>query len=471
MKIVPVILSGGAGARLWPLSRQTFPKPFIALPQGETLIRRTYRRAAALGNAGHIVTVTNRELAYLTIDEYAAAQREGIRNTYLLEPMGRDTAAAIALATLQVAAAEGPDAILLALAADHLIADEAALQAAVQQAAKLAAEGRIVTFGIVPTGPETGFGYIEANGDRVVRFVEKPDLATATAYVESGRFFWNSGMFCFAAGAMVAAMERHCPDILAGARAALERANVMQGQDRVSIEIDPDSFAATPAISIDYALMEKADNIAFVPCDCGWSDVGSWSAIAELVEPDESGNRVVGETAIEGARDCFVQAQDRLVGLVGVENLIVVDTADALLVAHKERTQDVKSVYARLKEAGHVAVNLHRTVHRPWGTYTVLEEGQRFKIKRIEVKPGASLSLQAHRHRSEHWVVVSGTATVVNGETEIELSTDQSTYIPCGNRHRLSNRYQVPLVMIEVQSGDYLGEDDIIRFDDVYGRA
>lgn len=471
MKIVPVILSGGAGARLWPLSRQTFPKPFIALPQGDTLIRRTYRRAAALGNAGHIVTVTNRELAYLTIDEYEAAQREGIRNTYLLEPMGRDTAAAIALAALQVAEADGPDAILLALAADHLIADEAALQAAVRQAATLAADGRIVTFGIVPTGPETGFGYIEANGDRVIRFVEKPDLATATAYVESGSFFWNSGMFCFAAGAMVAAMERHCPDILDGARAALERANVMSGQDRVSIEIDPDSFAATPAISIDYALMEKADNIAFVPCDCGWSDVGSWSAMAELVKPDESGNRVVGETAIEGARDCFVQAEDRLVGLVGVENLIVVDTPDALLIAHKDRTQDVKSVYARLKDAGHVAVNLHRTVHRPWGTYTVLEEGQRFKIKRIEVKPGASLSLQAHRHRSEHWVVVSGTATVVNGDSEIELSTDQSTYIPCGNRHRLSNRYQAPLVMIEVQSGDYLGEDDIVRFDDVYGRA
>lgn len=471
MKVVPVILSGGAGARLWPLSRDTFPKPFIRLPEGDTLIRRAYRRALGLGNAGHVVTVTNRELAFLTIDEYEAVAAGGVRNSYLLEPFGRDTAAAIALSVLHVAETEGAEAIVLALPADHLITDDAALSAAAAQAVKLAQAGRIVTFGIQPSHPETAFGYIEAEGNEVLRFVEKPDAATAAAYLESGRFFWNSGMFCFSAGTMIEVMEKLCPEILAGARAALDNAKVLKGEGRVSVEIDADSFAATPAISIDYAVMEKATNIAIVPCDCGWSDVGSWSAMSGLVEADAHGNRVIGDTALENAQNCYVQSQDRLVGLVGVRDLVVIDTPDALLVAHRDSTQDVKTLYNRLKREGHEAVSLHRTVHRPWGTYTILGEGGRFKIKRIEVKPGASLSLQAHHHRSEHWIVVSGTAQVVNGDKDILLTTDQSTYIPCGNRHRLSNPGKIRLVMIEVQSGDYLGEDDILRFDDVYGRS
>ena len=470
MKIVPAILSGGAGSRLWPLSRQTFPKPFITLPNGETLIGQTYERALALGNADQVVTVTNQELSHLTINEYRAAGRKDIHNTYILEPMGRDTAAAIALTALHVAKAHGPGALVIAMPADHLVMDVPALQRAVDAAAQLAFEGSIVTFGIRPTAPEVGFGYIEAAGNEVLGFVEKPDLATAKTFVESGRYLWNSGMLCFAADVMLGAIAACCPEVLAGASEALEKAQIMKGSNRLSIEVDADAFVQVPSVSIDYAVMERATNIAVVPCDCGWSDIGSWAAVAALVEPDEHGNRVAGEISAEAARDCFVQAGDRLVGLVGVQDLVIVDTPDALLVAHKDKTHDVKAIYGRLREAGHSAANLHRTMHRPWGAFTVLEEGPRFKIKRLEVKPGASLSLQMHHHRSEHWVIVSGTAFVLNGDREMMLTCDQSTYIPCGNRHRLANPGRIPLVIIEVQSGDYLGEDDIIRFEDVYGR-
>lgn len=471
MTIVPVIISGGAGSRLWPLSRELQPKPFIPLPDGGTLIGRTYARATALPDVSHVVTVTNRELTFRTADEYGEIDAPGIANTYLLEPMGRDTAAAVALAALEVSAADGDDAILLVMPADHLITDERAFAAAVAAARKQAEAGAIVTFGIKPDRPETGFGYIEVEGGKVSRFVEKPDLATATAYLESGRFFWNSGMFCFAAGTMLAAMEKHCPEILAGARAALAASSRMEAPERLNIEIDRETFAKTPAISIDYAVMEKADNIGFVPCDFGWSDIGSWKAMSEIYSADGSGNRVVGEVVTHESVDCFVHSEDRLVGLAGVSDLIVVDTSDALLVTHKDRAQDVRVLYDQLKKSGHEAAKLHRTAHRPWGTYTVLEEGDRFKIKRIVVKPGGRLSLQAHHHRAEHWIVVSGTAKVTNGDDVIILTTNQSTYIPCGFRHRLENPGILPLVLIEVQSGDYLGEDDIIRFEDVYNRV
>ena len=471
MKLIPVIISGGAGSRLWPLSRELHPKPFIPLPGGGTLIRKVYARAAGLAGVSHVVTVTNRELLFLTADEYAEAPVKGVANTFILEPFGRDTAAAIAMAALQVARTEGPDAIMLVLPADHLIDDDGAFGEAVRSAADLAARGRIVTFGIKAERPETGFGYVEVEGDTVLRFVEKPDAKTAAEYVASGRFFWNSGMFCFPARTMIASMEALCPDVLAGAKAALETARKAESGDRTSLEIDKDSFAQVPAISIDYAVMEKARNIGFVPCTFGWSDIGSWNAMSEMVPADASGNRVTGEALLHQTTGCFVHSEDRLVSLAGVSDLLVVDTPDALLVAHKDRAQDVKVIYNRLKSAGHPTASLHRTVHRPWGTYTVLEEGERFKIKRIEVRPGARLSLQAHHHRSEHWVVVSGTAKVVNGDQEILLTTNQSTYVPCGHRHRLENPGVMRLIMIEVQSGDYLGEDDIVRFDDVYGRV
>lgn len=468
--IVPVIISGGVGSRLWPISRALHPKPFIPLPEGGTLIRKTYARAVELEGVDHVVTVTNRDLLFLTADEYAEVAAPEVKNTFLLEPFGRDTAAAVALAALHVAQ-ENPDAILVVLPADHLIVDQAGFRASVAKAAAFAASGQIVTFGVKPDRPETGFGYIEAEGDRVLRFVEKPNAATAAQFIASGRFFWNSGMFCFAARSMLEAMQDLCPDILSNARRALEKGRTTDSADRLTVEVDRDSFAAVPAVSIDYAVMEKAGNVGFVPCGFDWSDIGSWSVLSELVPADDKGNRATGEAILHDAANCYVHSEDRLVGLVGVSDLLIVDTPDALLVAHKDKAQEVKDLYNRLKGAGHETATLHRTVHRPWGTYTVLEEGHRFKIKRIEVKPNGRLSLQAHHHRSEHWVVVSGTAKVVNGESEILLTINQSTYIPCGHKHRLENPGILPLVMIEVQSGEYLGEDDIVRFDDVYGRA
>lgn len=470
MSIIPVIISGGAGSRLWPLSRESHPKPFVVLPEGGTLISRTYARAARLDGVTKIVTVTNRELLFLTLDSYAEEKNANLDNTFLLEPLGRDTAAAVALATVHAADTEGPDTVLLVLPADHLIRDEEPFAAAVARARKLALKGTIVAFGIVPERPETGFGYIETKGDKVVRFVEKPDAKTAAEYMASGRHVWNSGMFCFTANTMLKAMQKHCPDVLDGARAAIAASHSSTGEHRLVVEIDKAAFAAIPAISLDYAVMEKAANLACIPLSCGWSDIGSWSAVAELVKTDEHGNRATGETILDGATNCFVHATDRLVGLVGVSDLLVIDTPDALLVANKDSAQDVRRLYSRLQSEGHEAAKLHRTAHRPWGTYTVLEEGKRFKIKRIEVKPGRRLSLQAHHHRSEHWVVVSGTARVLKGDQEILLATDQSTYIPCGHKHRLENPGILPLVLIEVQSGDYLGEDDIVRYDDAYGR-
>lgn len=471
MSFIPVIISGGSGSRLWPLSREAHPKPFIELPDGGTLIGKTYARASRLEGANEILTVTNRDFLFLTLDAYADADARAIENTFLLEPTGRDTAPAIALAALQAAALHGAETMLLIMPADHLIEDEAAFAQAVARAQLLARKDRIVTFGIVPDHPETGFGYIETMGEDVLRFVEKPDAETAETYVHSGRYYWNSGMFCFKAGTMLDAMHEHAPDVLAGAKNALEHSRRGLNGETRTLEIPLDQFAATPAISIDYAVMEKARNIACIPVACGWSDIGSWSTMADLLPADANGNRLRGDTVIEDTTDSFVLSEDRLVSLIGVHDLLVVDTPDALLVAHRDKAQDVRKVFNRLRDQGHEAAKLHRTAHRPWGTYTVLEEGDGFKIKRIEVKPGRRLSLQAHHHRSEHWIVVSGTAKVTNGEREILLTNNQSTYIPCGFKHRLENPGILPLVLIEVQSGEYLGEDDIVRFDDIYGRS
>ncbi|MEE9922418.1 MAG: mannose-1-phosphate guanylyltransferase/mannose-6-phosphate isomerase [Brucella anthropi] len=471
MSFIPVIISGGSGSRLWPLSRDAHPKPFIELPDGSTLTGKTYKRAAQLDGVDHILTVTNRDFLFLTLDAYADAKAPKVDNVFLLEPLGRDTAPAVAVAALHAAATYGPDATLLVMPADHLIEDEAAFAEAVSKARQLAETGRIVTFGILPDHPETGFGYIEAEGTDVLRFVEKPDVETAQAYVESGRYFWNSGMFCFTAGTMLAAMQHFAPEIFNAVQASLEHARRGVNGETKTVEIAKDDFAAAPAISIDYAIMEKVENIACIPVSCGWSDIGSWAAMADLIAPDGEGNRLRGETVIEDTTDSFVLSETRLVSLVGVHDLLVVDTPDALLVAHRDKAQEVRKVFNKLRASGHEAAKLHRTAHRPWGTYTVLEEGDGFKIKRIEVKSGRRLSLQAHHHRSEHWIVVSGTAKVTNGDREILLTTNQSTYIPCGFRHRLENPGILPLVLIEVQSGEYLGEDDIVRFDDVYGRT
>jgi mannose-1-phosphate guanylyltransferase/mannose-6-phosphate isomerase len=471
MPLIPTILCGGAGSRLWPVSRELHPKPFIRLADGESLLQKAYLRGADLPGVVEILTITNRELFFKTKDEFREVGDGAMATSYVLEPFGRGTAAAVAAAAITTAGAHGDRAVMLILPADHLVLDRTAFAAAVAQAVRLANEGRLVTFGIRPDAPETGYGYIEAEGFEVKRFVEKPNEEKAREYVESGRFLWNSGMFCFTAGSVLAQMKEHCPDVVSAVSDCIERSSKAAGEGVSQVELDAESFARVPDISIDYALMEKSRRVAVVACDIGWSDIGSWSAIGALAKADGDGNRIEGSAVLHEVSNCFIRGEGRVIGAVGVEDLLIIDTPDALLVAAKSHAQDVKHIYAHLKAQGHEAHKLHRTVYRPWGTYTVLEEGSEFKIKRIEVKPGASLSLQMHHRRSEHWVVVSGTAKVVNGDRELTVATNESTFIPAGNKHRLENATREALVMIEVQSGDYLGEDDIVRFDDKYGRA
>lgn len=447
--LIPVILSGGAGTRFWPVSREGHPKPFMKMADGQSLLQKTYRRAVAATGSKEILTVTNRDYYFMSKDELARASLDdGPQGMYLLEPTGRNTAPAVALAAHHLADKYGRDTLMLVLAADHMIGDAQAFNAAVADAAALARVDHLVTFGIVPAAPGTGFGYIECGATlkpvpssldaeekrsgqalAVARFVEKPSLDKAREYLAASNFLWNSGMFCLKAGVILDELAKHAPDVARTAEACWA-AMCNEGVDQASmLEIPAEAFAEVPDISIDYAVMEMSSYVAVVPDNFGWRDIGSWYAVSKLVEPD------------------------------------------ALLVAHPDRAQDIKKIVTQLKASGHDAYRLHRTVARPWGTFTVLEEGPRFKINRIVVKPGASLSLQMHCHRSEHWIVVCGMARVVNGEQEIFVNTNESTYIPAGYQHRLENPGILELVMIEVQSGEYLGEDDIVRFQDHYGRA
>ncbi|MCU6433844.1 mannose-1-phosphate guanylyltransferase/mannose-6-phosphate isomerase [Undibacterium sp. Jales W-56] len=470
MQLFPTILCGGVGARLWPVSRELHPKPFIRLADGQSLLQKAFLRGAHLPEVKEVLTVTNRELFFKTQDEYKEINRDKLDTSFILEPFGRNTSAAIASAVLYLTEAYGADAMMLVLAADHLIEDQAAFATAVKEATRLAEQGSLVTFGIQPEAAETGYGYIEADGNKVVRFVEKPSLEKAKEYLASGRYLWNSGMFCFKAGSILKAMEQYCPDILTATKKCMAQSRTLKGTGYSQVELEPATFELIPDNSIDYAVMERSDQVAVIPCNLGWSDVGSWVALGDLTMPDTNGNRIDGEALLHDVSNCYIQSNKRVIGAVGVDNLIIVDTPDALLVADKSSVQDVKHLYAALKSSGHDAHKLHQTVHRPWGTYTVLEQDTKYKIKRIEVKPGASLSLQMHHHRSEHWIVVSGMAKVVNGDKELLISTNESTFIPAGHKHRLENPGILNLVMIEVQSGEYLGEDDIVRFQDIYGR-
>ncbi len=470
--IIPVIVSGGVGSRLWPASRQSHPKPFLNVENGNSLLFNTHARAAALDGVTDIVTVTAQQSSFKTVAEYERHDGRPIKNHLILEPMGRDTAAAAAVATAYVEEKFGSGAIILFLSADHLISDTQGFTNAVGKAVQRAEEGRITTFGIEPEGPETGYGYLEVDGEDVVRFVEKPDLETAKTYVSSGRYLWNSGMFCFSAGTMIAAMKVHCPDVLTASAEAIKNGSIQDlDTDHIEVNLDAGSFGKAPKISIDYAIMEKVSNLSVIRASIGWSDVGTWSSFSESFAADADGNTAIGDAALVNSTNCFVSAEDRLVGLVGVDNIAVIDTRDATLIVEKSKSQDVKLLFEQLKAASHEAHASFPTGHRPWGSYTILDEGTGYKVKRIEVKPGGCLSLQSHKHRSEHWTVVQGVAHVVNGDDDLVLNQNESTYIECGNIHRMENRGTEPMTLIEVQTGSYLGEDDIIRYEDVYGRT
>lgn len=465
-KLQPVLLSGGSGTRLWPLSREAYPKQFLPLAGDATMLQATWQRVAALAAAAPIV-VAGEEHRFLVAEQLR--QIGAPTPAILLEPVGRNTAPAIAAAALQ-AMAGGDDPLLLVLPSDHVVRNETAFRAAVAAAMPAAEAGRLVTFGIVPDAPETGFGYIQAapgEGVRaVLRFVEKPDAVTAQEYLQAGGYYWNSGMFLLRASRYLAELQRFRPDIVAAVRDAFAAA----ARDGDFIRLDKTAFAACPSDSIDYAVMEKTDAAAVLPVDIGWNDVGSWSALWEVSEQDADGNAHHGDVIAIDSRNSYAYAR-RLVALVGVDDLVVVETDDAVLVARKDKVQQVKDVVARLKRDDRSQAVLHREVHRPWGSYDSVDVGQRFQVKRIKVKPGARLSLQSHARRAEHWVVVSGVARVTRDNDVFELFANQSTYIPIGAKHRLENPGSEMLELIEVQSGDYLGEDDIVRYEDVYGRA
>jgi mannose-1-phosphate guanylyltransferase/mannose-6-phosphate isomerase len=473
--LTPVILSGGAGTRLWPLSRELYPKQLLALTGDRTMLQQTALRVAGLAAVAPIV-VCNEAHRFLVAEQLRQLHIEP--RAIVLEPFGRNTAPAIALAAhAALKAASVPpaveDPILLVLPADHVIRNVPAFHEAVRIATPAAQQGQLVTFGIVPVSPETGYGYIQRGADdsaggvhRIARFVEKPSLERAREFAQSGEYFWNSGMFMFRARRYLEELETLAPQIARVCQTAFEAAKADLDFTRVDAKV----FESCPADSIDYAVMEKTSHAVVVPLDAGWSDVGSWAALHEASEADAHGNVSHGDVIVEDSQGCYLYSESRLVSAVGLKDHVVVETKDAVLVAPKDRVQDVKKLVARLKEQGRYEHSLHREVFRPWGSYDSIENGERFQVKRLKVKPGATLSLQMHHHRAEHWIVVSGTARITRGEEVFLLEENQSTYIPIGVKHRIDNPGKIPLHIIEVQSGSYLGEDDIVRFDDRYGR-
>jgi mannose-1-phosphate guanylyltransferase len=473
--LVPVILCGGTGTRLWPLSRASYPKQYwpLAGATEETLLQQTQQRLRGLPRLAAPLLICNEDHRFIVAEQM---RQIGVDPAaILLEPMGRNTAPAVAVAALH-ATARGEDPLLLVLAADHVIRHAAHFRAVVEAGMAAAEAGRLVAFGIVPTAPETGYGYIEAGAPQgegqgeplpILRFVEKPDRATAEAFLASGRFTWNSGMFLFRASAILAELERLAPEVVSACRAALEH----EAADLEFLRLEREAFANCPSVAIDVAVMERTDRGAVLRLDAGWSDVGSWSALWETADRDSHGNVQRGRVISQDNRNCYLRSEHRLLVGLGVEDLVVVATDDVVLVAHRDRAQEVKGIVGRLERAGAPESRAHRRIYRPWGHYDGVVEGERWQVKRLMVKPGASLSLQMHHHRAEHWVVVKGTALVEKDGVEELVGENESTYIPLGSRHRLSNPGKIPVELIEVQSGPYLGEDDIVRFEDRYGRT
>jgi mannose-1-phosphate guanylyltransferase/mannose-6-phosphate isomerase len=465
-KIQPVILAGGTGSRLWPLSRELYPKQLLQLIDDTSLLQTTVLRVSQLDEVLPPLLVVGEEHRFITRRQIESLGL-GEDCKILLEPIGRNTAPAVCGAVEYCASEVDEDTILLVLPADHLILRKEAFQEAVAKAVELADEGKIVTFGIEPQHPETGYGYIEqGEGNSVQSFCEKPDLETAKSYIDKGNYYWNSGMFAFSIKTFREEMERFAPEILSCMREAV----LLGNRDGNFFRLDEAAMTRSPSDSLDYALMEKTDRAAVVAADLDWSDIGSWHALWDVSHKDDDGNVTLGDVLMEDTRNCLVRSENTLVATVGLEDTLVVETSDAVLVAPLSRAQDVKKIVSKLKKSSRNEFKLHRTVHRPWGSYTVLEQHERYQIKRISVSPGSKLSLQMHHHRHEHWVVVSGTARITNGEDVFLLYENQSTYIPSGVMHRLENPGVIDLELIEVQNGSYLGEDDIVRFEDDYGR-
>lgn len=469
--LVPVVLSGGSGTRLWPLSRELYPKQLLPLVGKGTMLQETLARLHGVAEVGAPVVVCNESHRFLVAEQLR--QVNVAASAIVLEPVGRNTAPAVAVAALAALTAAGnEDPVLLVLPADHVIRNVPAFQSAVQIGLRAAQSGKLVTFGVVPDKPETGYGYIrrsEGAGPEypVAQFVEKPDLATAQQYVATGQYYWNSGMFMFRAKMFLEELKQFAPAMHAACLAAFGAAR----DDLDFTRLPATEFSACPSDSIDYAVMEKTLKAVVVPLDAGWSDVGSWSALHEAIPADEAGNVCVGDVLSSDSHGCYLHSTSRLVAAVGLKDHVVVETKDAVMVAPKGRVQDVKNLVNELKKQGRYETSLHREVFRPWGSYDSIDSGERFQVKRLVVKPGASLSLQLHHHRAEHWVVVSGTAQITCDDKVFLLEENQSTYIPVGAKHRIDNPGKIPLHIIEVQSGSYLGEDDIVRFEDVYGRS
>ncbi|WP_027672780.1 mannose-1-phosphate guanylyltransferase/mannose-6-phosphate isomerase [Rheinheimera baltica] len=466
--ILPVIMAGGTGSRLWPLSRDLMPKQFLKLDGKQTMLQATVQRLRDV-DAFPPLVICNEEHRFIAAEQLRQIQQ--LDHNIILEPAGRNTAPAIALAAL-TAVKKGTDPLLLVLAADHVIADTSAFTVAVQQAATFAADNKLVTFGIVPTAAETGYGYIKrgtpsGSAFTVSQFVEKPNLLTAQSYLASGEYYWNSGMFMFKASVFLAELKQHRPDIYSACELAMAEVD----PDLDFIRVNKEAFIACPDDSIDYAVMEKTADAVVVPLDAGWSDVGAWSSLWDISHKDANGNVHQGDVLTVASSNNYVFAETSLVATVGLDNVVVVQTKDAVLVAAKDKVQDVKAIVQQLKAAGRSEHKVHREVYRPWGKYDSIDNGERYQVKRITVKPGEKLSIQMHHHRAEHWIVVSGTANVTVAGKDTLLSENQSVYIPLGAVHALENPGKIPLELIEVQSGSYLGEDDIVRFSDRYGRA